>query len=95
VIPEPVGTAGDATRSAAMLIDCETCVARDKACGDCVINVLLRSRAQNTSTSSAPVELDADEEAAIGHLAAAGLVPPLRLVRGTSAGTQDPQRGIA
>jgi hypothetical protein len=78
-----------------MLIDCETCVARDLACGDCVVNVLLGSTMQTKNTSLAAVELDADEQAAIGSLAAAGLVPPLRLVRGTSAGSQDPQRGIA
>jgi hypothetical protein len=77
-----------------MLIDCETCVARDVACADCVVNVLLGSTL-SSRTSSVPVELDADERAAIGSLAAAGLVPPLRLVRGTSVGSADQQRGIA
>jgi hypothetical protein len=67
-----------------MLIDCETCVARDHACGDCVITVLL-------GTTPPKVELDDEERAAIGSLAAAGLVPPLRLVRGIS----DIDRGIA
>jgi hypothetical protein len=57
-----------------MLIDCETCVARNSACGDCVISVLLGG-------PPAPIELDDDERAAIGSLAEAGLVPPLRLVR--------------
>lgn len=57
-----------------MLIDCDTCVARDIACGDCVMTVLL-------GMPSAPVDLDEDERAAIGSLADAGLVPPLRLVR--------------
>jgi hypothetical protein len=56
-----------------MLIDCDTCVARDVACSGCVIGVLLGGQ-------SADVELDAEEQAAIGSLARAGLVPPLRLV---------------
>jgi hypothetical protein len=67
-----------------MLIDCDTCVARGLACGDCVITVLL-------DQPPVPVELDDSERAAIGRLAEAGLVPPLRLVAGISAG----ERGIA
>jgi hypothetical protein len=67
-----------------MLIDCDTCVARDIACGDCVMTVLL-------AAPSTRIDLDEDERAAIGSLAEAGLVPPLRLVRG-----QPPaDRGIA
>jgi len=67
-----------------MLIDCDTCVARDIACGDCVMTVLL-------GAPSTRVELDDEERAAIGSLAEAGLVPPLRLVR-----SQPPaERGIA
>ena len=67
-----------------MRIDCDTCVARDIACGDCVMTVLL-------AAPSTRVDLDEDERAAIGSLAEAGLVPPLRLVRG-----QPPaDRGIA
>ncbi len=65
-----------------MLIDCDTCVARSVACGECVIGVLLRSPA-------VPVALDADEQAAIGSLARAGLVPPLRLVQGVSSVSVD------
>ena len=83
-----------------MLIDCDTCVARDIACDECVVAVLLRSPAQDTHRRSretgratrpgAPVpsgesvELDPDEQAAIGSLAYVGLVPPLRLVPGPS-----------
>jgi hypothetical protein len=67
-----------------MLIDCDTCIARDYACRDCVVTVLLDG-------ARAPVDLDDEEQAAIGSLAAAGLVPPLRLVpRSRSA-----ERGIA
>jgi hypothetical protein len=54
-----------------MLIDCERCEMRDIACDDCVINVLL---------GAPPVaELGDETAAALGHLAAGGLVPPLRL----------------
>lgn len=56
-----------------MLIDCSTCVARDRACGDCVITVLL-------GRPPVPLELDATEQDALDSLAGAGLVPPLRLV---------------
>lgn len=56
-----------------MLIDCETCVARDIACRDCVVNVLLAAPPE-------PIELDDAERVALRSLAQAGLVPPLRLV---------------
>ena len=59
-----------------MLIDCDTCQARDISCGDCVINVLLASPAP----SDTPTELDPIEFAAIDSLAQVGLIPPLRLV---------------
>lgn len=65
-----------------MLIDCDTCVARDVACGDCVIGVLLEQH-------PAPVEFDEAEQAAIGSLVRAGLVPPLRLVSGLSGKNQE------
>ena len=53
-----------------MIIDCDGCGVRGDACGDCVVAVLL----------GAPPDLHADEQRAIGVLAEAGLVPPLRLV---------------
>ena len=56
-----------------MLIDCDTCRARDEACGDCVVNVLL-------GKSEGTVDFDEAEHRAVGALAAEGLVPPLRLV---------------
>jgi hypothetical protein len=58
-----------------MLIDCDTCAVRGDACSECVIGVLLRRPPVGT-----PVDLDADEAAAFGSLAGAGMVPPLRLV---------------
>ena len=53
-----------------MIIDCDSCAVRGDACGECVVAVLL----------GAPPELQADEQEALGVLADAGLVPPLRLV---------------
>ncbi len=53
-----------------MIIDCSWCVARDIACDDCVVTVLL----------GPPVHLDDVERAALAVLADGGLVPPLRLV---------------
>jgi hypothetical protein len=55
-----------------MIIDCDGCGVRGDACGDCVVAVLL----------GAPPDLQADEQRALGVLAEAGLVPPLRLVEG-------------
>ena len=53
-------------------IDCETCVVRGLACGDCVVTVLM----------GPPPELgfDDDEARALDVLAGSGLVPPLRMV---------------
>jgi hypothetical protein len=56
-----------------MLIDCNTCVARGRACPDCVVTMFL-------NRPSAAVDLDEDEQRAIEQLSDAGLVPPLRLV---------------
>jgi hypothetical protein len=65
-----------------VLIDCDTCRARDQACGDCVVTVLLGKPGQ-------VVEFDACEHVAVDVLAAEGLVPPLRLVPGGSATHRD------
>ena len=56
-----------------VLIDCDACSARDVACNDCVVRVLL-------GKSDGSVEFDDAENMAVGALAAQGLVPPLRLV---------------
>jgi hypothetical protein len=61
-----------------MVIDCTTCVARDIACSDCVVSVLLGGP---PAPLHGPLELDDSERVALGSLARAGLVPPLRLVR--------------
>ncbi|MEO9140523.1 MAG: hypothetical protein ABI345_15845 [Jatrophihabitans sp.] len=64
-----------------MLIDCASCVARDIACRDCVVTVLL----DRSGSALALIDLDDAEHDAISRLASAGLVPPLRLVSALSA----------
>ena len=54
-------------------VDCDTCVVRGPACGDCVVTVLLGAPPDG-------VRLDAEEVAALDALSTSGLVPPLRLV---------------
>ena len=56
-----------------MIIDCDLCAMQHtSACDDCVVGFLLGSEAG--------VELADVEVEAIGNLAAAGLVSPIRLV---------------
>lgn len=77
---------------ACMIIDCGECAVRGDACADCVVTFLtvpVRPREPAAPVSSrcpdgapgACVELDAAEQGAVGVLADAGLVPPLRLRR--------------
>lgn len=57
-----------------MIIDCDECAMQHtSACSDCVLSVLLHEMGR-------PVVLSHDEHEALGHLADAGLVAPLRLV---------------
>ena len=67
-----------------MIIDCDGCVMRDIACGDCVVSVLLGPPGASGDG------FDAQERAALGVLADSGLVPPLRLLAGGSHGSGDP-----
>jgi hypothetical protein len=61
-----------------MVIDCGRCAARGAGCLDCVVAVL--SPADVTGYApQAPDGLDEAELRALGVLAAAGMVPPLRL----------------
>jgi hypothetical protein len=55
-----------------MVVDCDSCEVRGKACQDCVVSVLLGAPPN--------IELDANEQRAIDVLAGAGLVPKLRLI---------------
>ena len=56
-----------------MLIDCDGCVMRDLACGDCVVTVLL-------GAPPGGAEVDEQERVALEVLADSGLVPRLQLV---------------
>ncbi len=56
-----------------LLIDCDTCQVRGIGCADCVVTVLLGGPPDGVS-------LNDEERQAVEVLAAAGLVPPLRLV---------------
>lgn len=59
-----------------MIVDCDGCVMRDVACGDCVVTVLL-----------GPINGSiAEHKDAFDVLASAGLTPPLRLVQGEGHG---------
>ncbi len=76
-----------------MLIDCDTCAARDVACHDCVVGVLLgtpsvptRDATGHVAPSDAPpggplpLEFGPVEQRALEVLADHGLIPRLRLV---------------
>ncbi len=75
-----------------MVIDCDRCEVRDRACGECVVGVLLgmpgvppRSDVdppRRRPSGAGALQLDAPERRALDVLADQGLVPPLRLVAG-------------
>jgi hypothetical protein len=54
------------------VIDCDSCSVRGRECGDCMVTVLLGGPPDG-------VALDPTERRAIGALADAGLIPPLRM----------------
>ncbi|WP_432546696.1 hypothetical protein [Kineococcus sp. SYSU DK004] len=60
-----------------MLIDCDSCTARPRACDGCVVSVLLG--VPDVPGRAGQPTLDDDERRAVAVLAGAGLVPPLRL----------------
>jgi hypothetical protein len=59
-----------------MIIDCDSCVMRQIACGDCVVSVLLDVK----PAAGKKAELSNADKAAINNLSSVGLVPPLRFV---------------
>jgi hypothetical protein len=61
-----------------MEIDCGRCEMRGTGCQDCVVTVLEPRNVASFSVA-APGYLGAAEVKALGVLAAAGMVPPLRL----------------
>jgi len=66
-----------------MLIDCSSCIMRDIACSDCVVTALL---------GPMPDALESHKDV-LDVLANAGLVAPLRLIKGDSK--PDPSIAIA
>lgn len=56
-----------------MIIDCDSCVVRGLACGDCVVMVIL-------GAPPGVLEVDGEEHTALATLARSGLVPRLRMV---------------
>ena len=62
-----------------MVIDCGRCVMRGAGCQDCVVAVLSPARVTGFPVPQAPDYLDEAEVRALGVLADAGMVPPLRL----------------
>ncbi len=73
-----------------MIVDCDTCVARGPACGDCVVTVLLGPPEWLGGTTLLPAET-----AALAVLADSGLVPPLRLLPPTAGDTPDASGRVA
>jgi hypothetical protein len=91
-----------------MIIDCDGCRVRGLACQDCVVAVLIGPPEERpderphersggaTGTWLLPgrwPDLDADERRALGVLAQAGLVPPLRLATAQPPPDEDPHPG--
>ncbi len=71
-------------------IDCDQCAVRGLACSDCIVSALL-------GVPDDELTFDDAEQAALGALAASGMVPPLRLVpkpgsTGDSQGRRDHYR---
>ena len=77
---DPISTAASTTPASSastpresILIDCDTCVARESdACADCLVTFLCRDEPEMA------VVFDLDELRAVRVLAEAGLVPTLR-----------------
>ena len=73
-----------------MIVDCGDCVMRNKACGDCVVSVLLgvpdpsvgvaEAAGMGGARSTSVMPLQQDERDAMAALAEGGLVPHLRLI---------------
>lgn len=64
-----------------LIVDCERCTARPRACSECVISALL-----GVPGADAPPTLSSEEQQALGVFADAGLLPPLRLVEAVGPG---------
>ncbi len=58
-----------------LIVDCDRCSARPRACADCAISALL-----GVPDSDSPPALSGEEQRVLGLFADSGLIPPLRLV---------------
>jgi hypothetical protein len=65
-----------------MIVDCDRCVVRGDACAECVITVLL-------GAPPGGLELNGTDRRALDTLAAAGMVPRLKLVESDENHTID------
>jgi len=65
-----------------MNIDCEQCTAAPRACGDCVVSVLLGLPESFDSGGSSFAVIADEHVEAMAVLAQGGLIPPLRLITG-------------
>ena len=81
--PQGPASAGQDLPDGPLLIDCDSCSVRGIGCGDCVVTVLLGGPPDE-------VTLNDEERRAVEVLAAAGLVPPLRLVQGVDTAFVEP-----
>ncbi len=64
-----------------VVIDCDTCAVRGRGCPDCMVSFLLDGPPDD-------IVLDGEEQRALGVLASAGLIPPLRMVQSVSGGVE-------
>jgi hypothetical protein len=84
-----------------MIIDCDRCEVRGRACGDCVVGVFLglpsvsdtAPERRDLPSGAHAMQLDAPERRALEALADQGLIPRLRLVAG-EGGTASPTKSI-
>ncbi|MGZ6868772.1 MAG: hypothetical protein ACXVHI_00425 [Frankiaceae bacterium] len=70
-----------------MIIDCDSCTVRGKACSECVVSVVLGAPPEG-------IELDDTERRALAALAAGGMVPELRLTETGPEGTRAGRRAV-
>lgn len=77
-----------------MIIDCDNCLLREIACGDCVVSVLIGAPPSVNIESPSEANLLSEEEArVIDLLASRGMVPPLRFADSEDSQAQKSRSG--
>jgi hypothetical protein len=77
-----------------MIIDCDNCLVRDIACGDCVVSVLIGSPTPaSIEPGSNGNQLNAEEARVIDLLSSRGMVPPLRFTDSEDSQAQKSRSG--